>query len=54
MALSDAYPRSANDETKAFVRYWFDNTNRIQLAALSDSISRIHDSSLAARSPSAA
>ncbi len=46
MALSDAYPRSANDETKAFVRYWFDNTNRIQLAALSDSISRIHDASL--------
>lgn len=46
MALSDAYPRLANEETKAFVRYWFDEVNRIQLAALSSSISRVHDPSL--------
>lgn len=46
MPLSDAYPRAADAETKAFVRYWFDNTNRIQLAALSESISRLHDPSL--------
>ena len=46
MALSDAYPREADDETRAFVRYWFDHTNRIHLTALSDSISRLHDSSL--------
>jgi len=44
--LSEAYPRAADDETKAFVRYWFDHTNRIQLTALSDSISRLHDPSL--------
>ena len=43
LPLSKAYPRKADEETKAFVRYWFDNTNRIQLAALSDSISRVHD-----------
>jgi DNA modification methylase len=44
--IANAYPRGADDETKAFVRYWFDNTNRIQLTALSDSISRLHDPSL--------
>jgi DNA modification methylase len=42
----DAYPHSADDETKAFVRFWFDLKNRTQLAALSDSISRLHDHSL--------
>src|SRR5882672_190539 len=39
----DAYPRGANDETKEFIRYWFDLTNRRQLAALADSISHTHD-----------
>ncbi len=33
MKLSQAYPRHANDETKAFVRYWFDPVNRVQLSA---------------------
>ena len=46
LALSIAYPRRADEETKAFVRYWFDNKNRIQLTALSDSIFRIHDSTM--------
>jgi len=46
MKIADAYPRAADDETKAFVRYWFDTTNRIQLTALSESISRLHDPSL--------
>jgi SAM-dependent methyltransferase len=44
--LAAAYPRGADDETKSFVRYWFDRTNRIQLKALSESISRLHNSSL--------
>jgi DNA modification methylase len=44
--IADAYPRSADDETRAFVRYWFDTTNRIQLTVLSESISRLHDASL--------
>jgi DNA modification methylase len=39
----DAYPCDATDETKEFVRYWFDVTNRRQLAALAESISRTHD-----------
>lgn len=42
MKIADAYPRSADSETRAFVRYWFDTTNRVQLAALSESISRLH------------
>jgi DNA modification methylase len=46
MKIADAYPRAADEETKAFVRYWFDATNRVQLAALSDSISRLHNPSL--------
>lgn len=46
MALSEAYPRGADEETKSFVRYWFDHTNRIHLTALSESISRLHDPSL--------
>lgn len=40
---SEAYPRGANDETKEFIRYWFDVTNRTQLRALADSISHTHD-----------
>lgn len=38
-----AYPAKADKETKAFIRYWFDLTNRVQLTALSKSISRIRD-----------
>src|SRR3954470_5631148 len=30
-----AYPVNADDETKAFIRYWFDLRNRKQLAVLS-------------------
>jgi hypothetical protein len=36
--LRDAYPHRATEETKAFVRYWFDETNRRQLAALAAAI----------------
>jgi adenine-specific DNA methylase len=31
---SEAYPTGANEETKRFVRYWYDLENRRQLAAL--------------------
>jgi SAM-dependent methyltransferase len=43
IAQRDAYPRGANAETKEFIRYWFDVTNRRQLAALAESISHTHD-----------
>jgi SAM-dependent methyltransferase len=43
--LGRAYPTNADEETRAFIRYWFDSTNRRQLTALSASIARVDDSS---------
>jgi DNA modification methylase len=36
-----AYPLDADDETKKFINFWFDETSRIQLTALSRCISHI-------------
>lgn len=44
--LREAYPKHADDETRAFVRYWFDSYNRRQLTALSEIISRLRDPGL--------
>jgi len=38
-----AYPIGSDAETRAFLRYWFDEYSRRQLAALSFSINRVHD-----------
>lgn len=38
-----AYPNGSDDETRKFIRYWFDASARRQLAALSVAISRVHD-----------
>lgn len=38
LTRGEAYPRSANEETRSFVRFWFDVANRRQLAALAESI----------------
>jgi len=38
-----AYPEGADEETKAFIRYWFDATNRRQLRALADTIDDVHN-----------
>jgi SAM-dependent methyltransferase len=38
-----AYPSGSDPETQAFLRYWFDDYARRQLAALSASIARVHD-----------
>lgn len=43
LPLADAYPIRASDETRRFVRTWFDATNRRQLAALSRTISGVRD-----------
>jgi SAM-dependent methyltransferase len=43
LALKDAYPRNADDETRAFARYWYDETARRQLAALAMTIGRVRD-----------
>src|SRR5258706_3373045 len=41
LSSRDAYPVSADLETRAFVRYWFDDYARRQLAALSMAISDV-------------
>jgi len=43
LSPKDAYPIKSDDETKMFIDFWFDNENKIQLTALSEYISRIHD-----------
>jgi len=42
----DAYPRHANDETKQFASYWFDDYARRQLTALSMAISGVRGESV--------
>src|SRR6266699_1840811 len=37
----EAFPAGVDDETEEFVRFWFDETNRVQLSALSNTISRL-------------
>lgn len=38
-----AYPPGSDNETRKFIRYWFDDYARRQLAALSTAIRRVHD-----------
>jgi DNA modification methylase len=38
-----AYPTGSDDETRAFIRCWFDDYARRQLAALSTAIRHVHD-----------
>jgi len=42
----DAYPINADNETRAFARFWFDLKNRKQLKALSISINNIDNSKI--------
>lgn len=46
LTLGKAYPKNADIETRAFIRYWFDKINRRQLAALSDVIKRVQDENI--------
>jgi DNA modification methylase len=39
----DSYPRHADSETRKFIRYWFDEYARRQLASLAEVILRIRD-----------
>lgn len=43
LSLDTAYPPQADDETKQFIEFWFDDNNRIRLTALSDCISQIEN-----------
>lgn len=42
LTKENAYPSKADGETRKFLDFWFDDTNRIQLTALSRCISRVH------------
>src|SRR5439155_17289008 len=46
LAVSQAYPRHADEETRRFIRYWFDDYVRRQLAALAAAIGRTHDAAV--------
>jgi len=46
LAIRDAYPRHADNETRAFVAYWFDGDARRQLAALAGVIRGIRDKTI--------
>jgi hypothetical protein len=43
---SEAYPSYSDSETRKFIRYWFDEYARRQLASLSESINRVRDDRL--------
>jgi hypothetical protein len=42
----EAYPRSADAETRKFIRYWFDQHARRQLASLAEAIRGVRDDKL--------
>jgi DNA modification methylase len=42
----DAYPANADEETRAFTRYWFDDYARCQLAALAQTIALVRDETI--------
>jgi SAM-dependent methyltransferase len=43
LRVRDAYPGGADEETRRFVTYWFDDYARRQLAALATAIRRVRD-----------
>lgn len=43
LQVGQAYPEGSDNETRKFIRYWFDDYARRQLAALSMAIRRVHD-----------
>ena len=46
LCASAAYPRDSDEETRRFVRFWFDPSSRRQLAALSSAIDEVHDDTI--------
>jgi SAM-dependent methyltransferase len=43
LTVGKAYPKNADAETRKFLRYWFDDYARRQLAALATAIGRVQD-----------
>ncbi len=46
LSSGSAYPARSDEETRKFIRYWFDDYARGQLAALSGAISRVRDEAI--------
>ncbi len=46
LSSGDAYPIGSDEETRKFIRYWFDDYARRQLTALSTTIRRVHDETI--------
>jgi hypothetical protein len=46
LPFRDAYPKNSDDETKSFVRYWFDDYSRRQLAAIAFAIESVRASDI--------
>lgn len=46
ISVGEAYPAHADEETCAFLRYWFDGYARRQLTALAKTISLVHDETM--------
>lgn len=45
-SVGDAFPANADEETRSFIRYWFDGYVRRQLAALSEAIALVRDETI--------
>jgi hypothetical protein len=45
-ASGDAYPAGSDDETRKFIRYWFDDYARRQLASLAAAIRRVQNETM--------
>ena len=43
LTAEQAYPVHADEETRSFLSFWFDDRNRIQLTSLSRCVSRVHN-----------
>jgi SAM-dependent methyltransferase len=43
LSMGQAYPPDSDEETRSFIRYWFDDYVRRQLTALASAIRRTHD-----------
>lgn len=46
LSTCDAYPQNSDLETQKFIRYWFDNYARRQLASLAIAISRVRNNTI--------
>ena len=46
LTLASSYPEGSDEETKKFLRYWFDGRARRQLIALSTSVARVENNAV--------